>query len=539
MTVCSPLIRYLTLFKPYRGWVALSLLLTVITTLAQIGLLAVSGWFIAAMALAGAAGTTLNYFTPAAIIRALAITRTGGRYAERVITHETTLRMTAHSRNWFYAKLEPLAPAGLEDLHSADIFSRLRGDIDRMERFFLQGVLPIAAACITVSVVLAILAYYHPLLAVWEGTMLLGAGLVWPLWQQYRSRHAQAALAADQATLRHLLAETWQGMGELLLYQQAAAQQARIYAHSQQLVVTERRLALQEAIAQGVLICCMGLAVLGGIAAGILLVQQGELSTAHLAMLPLFCLACFDTVATLPTALHTLPAARAASTRLFALTDRPLPISGTLNLPKNSFQLHCTLPPQLPRLTQAVGFTLSEGETLAITGPSGVGKSSVIALLTGLLPHQGGSITLMGQALHDTAPNLWRAAFAVAEQQPYCFSGTVRDNLRLALPTASDSTLRKACALAHFSHPLDHVIGEHGLRLSGGERRRLALARALLKPAPCLILDEPTEGLDEALAHDVMQAILAHAAATHQAVLAITHQPQLLPLFNRHLTLGA
>src|SRR5690606_20433737 len=129
--------------------------------LASIGLLAVSGWFIAAMGLAGAAGAAMNYFTPAAIIRALAITRTGGRYAERVVSHEATFRVLASLRRWFYDRLEPLAPAVLTERASGDLLARIRNDIERLELVFLRTVSPVIVAILAVVIVTGVLAAYH------------------------------------------------------------------------------------------------------------------------------------------------------------------------------------------------------------------------------------------------------------------------------------------------------------------------------------------------------------------------------------------
>ena len=134
----TEMLRLLRLFRPYWGWMAISALIALASVLANVGLLAISGWFISAMAIAGVAGVSMNYFTPAALIRACAIIRTGGRYAERVISHEATFRLLAILRGWVYERLEPLAPAGLQDIHSGDLLARISGDIERLELFFLR-----------------------------------------------------------------------------------------------------------------------------------------------------------------------------------------------------------------------------------------------------------------------------------------------------------------------------------------------------------------------------------------------------------------
>ncbi|MGD8588922.1 MAG: thiol reductant ABC exporter subunit CydC, partial [Chromatiales bacterium] len=172
------LLWLLRLGRPYAGWLAGGALLSLLTLLANVGLMAMSGWFISAMALAGAAGVSINYFTPAAVIRACAILRTTGRYAERLLTHEATFRLLTELRVWFYQRLEPLAPGQLADYHSGDLLSRLRADIDTLDHFYLRLLLPTLVAVAATLLFVLFLAWFDPLLALIEGLMLLLAGVV-------------------------------------------------------------------------------------------------------------------------------------------------------------------------------------------------------------------------------------------------------------------------------------------------------------------------------------------------------------------------
>lgn len=154
----NDLIRLLRLYRPYAGWIALSIAASLAATLANIGLMAASGWFITAMALAGVVAQSFNYFTPAAVIRAFAILRTGGRYLDRLISHEATFRLLATSRGWLFAHLEPLAPGALSDFRSGDLMARLKGDVDRLELVFLRLLAPLAVAALSSIVVILTLA---------------------------------------------------------------------------------------------------------------------------------------------------------------------------------------------------------------------------------------------------------------------------------------------------------------------------------------------------------------------------------------------
>ncbi len=163
-----------------------------------------------------------------------------------------------------------------------------------------------------------------------------------------------------------------------------------------------------------------------------------------------------------------------------------------------------------------------------MVGPSGAGKSSLIGALTRLYPYQG-SITLGGTSLADWHGDDVRARIAVVEQQPYLFDASLRDNLRLARPDASDEQLKHAVAqaqlddyVASLPRGLDTWVGENGIRVSGGEARRIAIARALLADAPILLLDEPTEGLDAGTAAQLYKALAT--AMKGRSVLLITHR---------------
>lgn len=538
----SPLLRFLALYRPYRSWITLSIVIATLTLLAQIGLLALSGWFIAAMGIAGAAGASMNYFTPGAIIRALAIIRTGGRYGERLITHEATLMMSSGFRRWFYERLETLPSPLLDSEHSAELFGRMRSDIDTLERFFLQGILPFIVSLLSLVIVLVVLAGFDLSLMLWQGTLLLLTGLTVPLWHHQRAERIHTTIASGRSLLRRGLTEAAQGRDDLLLYGQAPHACSELVHASDAIIAHERRLQRYEALTQAFSHIVTGFAVAGGLWIVIPLAQAGAIPMAYLAMIPLLCLACFDTVAALPAALQALPGARIAATRIFSLTDLAAADARPAMPEIDGFVLSCTLVAS-PPLNADVHFSLGMAETLAIRGASGIGKTSLVRMLTGLWPIGEGEITLNGIPLAQVQGDSWRRYFSVAEQRPYIFAGTIRSNLHLGDRTTDDTALTEACsiagfALSDFPEGLNTAIGEHGSTLSGGQRRRLSLARALLREAPCLILDEPTEALDDVLAERVIRQILAYANTRRQAVILITHDARIARLCARELTIA-
>ncbi len=529
------LARFLALYKPCAGQAALGIALSLAALASGIGLLAVSGWFITAMGIAGAAGVTMNYFTPAAVIRALAIVRTTGRYAERLVNHDAALKVTARFRQWFYERLEPLAPAGLQDLHSGDVFARLRGDIDSLEKFYLNGAVPLCTAVLALIGVAAGLAFYSPALAVVETLLLVVSGFAVPL--ALRRAGAQDQAAADQAlrAARIDLTDTLQAMGELLVYGNPARRLSAFDDRDRGLTDAQARINRRDNLAQGLLVLCMGMAVAAGLWIVMPLVQSGRFGAAQLGLIPLLCLACFDAVLLVPPALQAFEGAKVAAARIFTVADRhpSVPLSSARTIPDGAFHLEIrrlSFSYGGDRVLDGLSLDLRAGGMTVLVGPSGAGKSTVLNLLAGFWRCAPGMMFLNGCDLAMSDPDSARARFAFAAQKPYLFAGTIRSNLALADPAATDAMMEEACAAAGLSELIqglpggyDAYIGENGVKLSGGQMRRLSLARALLKPADCLVLDEPGEGLDRALEVNVLRSAVALARRRGQAVLLCLH----------------
>jgi ATP-binding cassette subfamily C protein CydC len=307
------LLRLLRLFAPYRGWVLIGLAAALLTLLANVALMAVSGWFIAAMAAAGATGAAMNYFTPAAMIRASAIARTGGRYAERLVTHEATLRLLSHLRVWLYRHLEPLAPAGLQRIHSGDILSRIGSDIDALDHLYIRTLVPLLTALLGSALLVAFLALYDGGLALLLLVGLGAGGVLVPLWTRRMGDAPGRRLVETASDLRVAVVDGLQGLPELLVYGAADGQAGALDRLSADLSAEQVHLGGYAGAAQAALGLCAGLALWGMLWLGIPLVRDGRISPPELAMLALFALAAFEAVAPLPAALQQLGAALAAA----------------------------------------------------------------------------------------------------------------------------------------------------------------------------------------------------------------------------------
>jgi ATP-binding cassette subfamily C protein CydC len=546
--------RLLNLFKPYFGWMALGILLSLITALSNVGLLALSGWFISIMAIAGVAGITeINYFTPSASIRGLAITRTAGRYFERVVSHEATFRLLAELRQWFYNKLETLAPAVLQRYQSGDILSRISADINTLENFYIRIISPIIVAIIALIFYAFFLARYDNHLLIAEITLLIIAGLIVPIIINRLAKKSAERINQTSSELRSSAIDSVQGMGELLIYGAVDKQINKTKTLSDALMKDQQTQAKLSGFSQGIIGLCSNIAMWVILVISIPLMGNGTLEFAHLAMLALFALASFEVILPLPLAFQLLPLTLAASRRLFEIVDS----SPAISEPKNDspklknydivFNNVCFSYDSNSKneALSNLSFTLKSGEKLALVGPSGIGKSSVVQLLSRFWQIENqdknkdkGTITFGSHPIEDFHSDDIRQYFSVLSQQNILFNNTIKNNLLLANPSATKEQLDEVCKIVKIdafisSTPdgYDTWVGEAGFQLSGGQARRIAMARALLKDAPILILDEPGEGLDVETEKEVLESVFEYKKAA--SILLITHKKAGLNLVDK------
>ncbi|MBY5877750.1 ATP-binding cassette domain-containing protein [Rhizobium leguminosarum] len=495
--------------------------LSAATVTAGIALLGLSGWFITATSLAGlsaAAAITFDVFAPSAGIRLLAIVRTAARYGERLATHDATLSVLAALRErLFRGFAEPGAARTL--LHRpAKLLFRLTADIDALDSLYLRILVPAAVAIGAALAASVVLGLMHPLFGLWFGLFLAGAGLALPLIAGRAARKHARRRAHGIEALRSRTIDLVAGQTDLLMAGRLAAQTGIIAAADAYSARADDRLNRVETgltFGFGLVSTLLLTASLLAVAA----LAETKVITAPVAALGL--LVAFAAVEPF-TALRrgalelgrTLLAARRIAPRL-AVAAAPEPLAvplpgGVFSLAKvSAFHENSTVP-----ALEDIELTLQPGERLAVIGSSGAGKSSLLALLSGELPARRGSVAAMTATL--------------LTQRTELFEDSLRGNLLLANPDANEARLREALAAAGLltdveAMPggIDTRLGEGGLGLSGGQSRRLALARLFLRDTPLWLLDEPTEGLDGVTARDVLARLSAMAAG--RSLVIATH----------------
>ena len=535
--VLPPMLRrLLAVLHPERTWMLGGAALAILAALAAIGLMAVSGWFIAAMAVAGVSAAAINYYTPAAAIRLCAILRSGGRYGERLVTHEATLRSLSRLRVWLFRRLIPLAPARLAALRSGELFARLRADVDALEHFYLAVLVPgaVALASVATAIVLCLIVLPAAGLAVLIGALL--AGVLVPAWLQRRAAPDAATAVREGGALRGLLLDALRGHPELLAWGRVSAHGARIEQLARQLDARRARLEVLEATGGALVGLCAQLTLLAVLAIALSAAHRHTLSPPLLVMLALLALALFEVIGPLTEALARWSATLTSCARVFTLADTPAPfvepeVSASVPLhPAVVFEdVSLRYHEAAPWALTQVNLTLAPGARVAVVGASGAGKSSLVAALLKLYPLQHGRILFGGQPLESLQGDELRRHIALIAQQSVLFNQSLLENLLLAAPEATAAQIERAVSLAQLdgfvaSLPdgYDTQLGEAGALVSGGEARRIAIARALLQDAPVLVLDEPTEGLDAVTARDLYTAL--DAAANGRTLLLITHR---------------
>jgi ATP-binding cassette subfamily C protein CydC len=528
------LFRLLTVARSQWGWLLLGIFAGVAVIAANSLLMAVSGWFIASMAVAGVTKVSFNFFAPSAAIRALAICRTVGRYLERLITHGAALRLLSELRVWLFLRCAPLAPAVLEKFASGQRTARLRGDIDSLENLSIRVITPLAAGAVaSLAATLFV--------ACWSGSaagallcFLLISGLLLPLLARYLAQPHGRAAASLSAELRRVVTDGIDGGDELILLGAVDLHGEKVAALSADLVREQQSLAGKAALISAGSLLSAGAGTVAVLLLAALSVLTGEIEGPHLVMLLLFSAAAFEAAGGMTAAMLSYPAVAESARRIIELADATPCVTDPLTpaAPPEDYALTCrrvNFSYGEKRVLDSFNLEILSGSRVALIGRSGCGKSSFAEILLRFREYEG-SISFGGRELNEYKADDLHSVISALPQQPHLFNSTIRDNITVAKPAASPEEIAAVVHAAALdvwiqSLPdgLDTRVGEGGCEISGGEARRVALARALLKDAPFYILDEPTEGLDTATEQLLLTRL--DKFLTGKSLLLITHRP--------------
>ena len=540
--------RLLGLADAPRPRAALAAGLGALTVILGAGLMATAGYLISR---ASERPAVLSLTVAIVGVRFFGLSRPLTRYLERLASHDLALRVLGRVRVQVYREIEPLAPAQLEGYRHGDLLARMVADVDALQNLHLRAVGPPLVALLAGAVVVGVAAAFLPAAGVVLAVGLVAGGVIVPALAGWLGRRGGRRQAAARGELSAELVEVLRAAPELVAYGGAAQAQARLRAADGALVRLARRDALVGGLADGA-----GLAVVGATVAGVLAVAvrasaDGHLDRVLIAMLALLALASFEAVQPLAAAARELSVTLAAGGRVLDLADRQAAVvEPVAPLPAPSWPFAVALENVRARYApgeraalDGVSLRLEPGCRVALVGPSGAGKTTVVNLLLRFLDPEAGRVTLAGRDLRDYRQEDVRRVIAVAGQDSHLFSASIRENVCLARPGASDEdverVLRRAGLwswVAGLSDWLDTAVGEEGRELSGGQRQRLVLARALLVDAPVLVLDEPTAHLDPPTARALVDDVFA--AAGHRSVLLITHRAEGLDLVEEIIRIG-
>ena len=527
--------RLFGLLAGQRRWIALGALLGFLAVGANVALMAMSAYLISRAAIVTNVAEVALVITG---VRLLAISRATFRYLERYVTHRATFAILADLRVWFFASIEPLAPARLIDRRRGDLLARIVADIETLEDVPVRIIVPpLVAAAVTVFATL-LLGAFDPVLGVALLIFMVVTGIVLPATSRRLSRRPARALIATRGELGALVVDELGGIADLIVLDRAAAHRDRVLELGRVTDLAVSDLAVVRFATSALAATFASLAGLTALAIGVGLVADGRLDGVDLAILPLVAVAAFEVIGPLAQGFGLLDANEAAASRLFDLTDASPEVTDPPHRARGARpadhaieirNLRFRYGTEEPYVLDGLTLTVPDGSSLAIVGPSGSGKTTLVDLLLRFWDYEEGEIRIGGHDLHEYRAEDVRSMLGVVSQETHLFNATIRDNLAVADADVSDERIEAACRLAHIHDTIAALpegyrtrIGENGLLLSGGERQRLAIARAVIKDAPILILDEATAGLDVDTERDVMASLKPFMAT--RTTLVISHR---------------
>lgn len=531
------LLPFLRLFKFAKLPLFLGLVLMITGLASSIGLLTTSGWFLAATAIAGL-GTLFNFFYPSASVRGLAIGRTLFRYFEKLVTHDATFRILAKLRVQVFEKIIPLSPAVLNRYRNSDLLNRLVSDVDTLDSLYLRLIAPFITAIFVILTMCIGLSFVNAPLALGLGVSLLILVFVIPTVFYQLGKKFGDKLVHSRALYRTQFLEFIQAQAELLLFNAEDKLKDNMAKTEANWQADQQKEANLSGFSTALSLFLNGLII----AAMLWFSSQAEFGDdeyrmAFIALFTFAALASFEILMPLGSAFLHIGQVIASAERVTDIIEQqPLvTFNGKAEFDQNATtlieakDLSFTYPERQNRALENLNLTIQKGKKVAILGKTGSGKSTLLQLLVRNYDANQGQLFLAGKPIADYAEDTLRSQFCFLTQRVHVFSDTLRQNLQFASAVnISDEKMIEMLnqvglgKLLEKEQGLDIWLGDGGRPLSGGEQRRLGLARILLNDAPILLLDEPTEGLDRETERQILRLILAHAE--NKTLIMVTHR---------------
>ena len=540
------LLPFIRLFKFANFPLILGLVLMILGLGSSMGLLTVSGWFLAATAIAGL-GTLFNFFYPSASVRGLAIGRTVMRYFEKIVTHDATFRILSKLRVQVFEKIIPLSPAVLNRYRNSDLLNRLVSDVDTLDSLYLRLLAPFFTAAFVIIAMTIGLSFVNIPLALSLGLFLFILLMVIPtifyrLGQEFGERLIQA-----RATYRTQFLEFIQAQAELLLFNAEDKLKENMSATEKTWQEDQAKEAKLSGFSTALVLFLNGLLISGMLwFASNADFGTDEYRTAYIALFTFAALAAFEIIMPLGAAFLHIGQVIAAAERVTEIIEqKPLvEFNGNEEFETkvrliSAKDLSFSYPGQETLVLKNLTLDLEQGQRIAILGKTGSGKSSLLQLLVRNYDANQGELLLAEKPISAYSENTLRNQICFLTQRVHVFSDTLRQNLQFAsADKISDEKMIEVLHQVGLSKLLEQEgkglnlwLGDGGRPLSGGEQRRLGLARILLNNAPILLLDEPTEGLDRETERQILRLILQHAE--NKTLIMVTHRLSSIEQFDK------
>ena len=540
---------YIALYKHYFWQILCGLSLALLTLFTSVFLLSLSGWFLASTAVVGVAGLyTFNYMLPAAGVRAAAITRTAARYMERLVDHNTTFKILAYLRTLAFRKILPLSANQLAQYQRADLLNRFIVDIDALDHLYLKLFSPIVTALLTIGIIFIVLSNINLPVALIITIILTLTLLVVPVIFYQAGKELGKNLAKQQSEYRLLLINYLQGQAELTLFNAQSRYRHKLDELETNWLRNQQQQSNLMALSSALVLLIAGFLTL----LVLWLITQYTLSPL-VALFVFVSLASAEILAPIPGAFIFLGQVLTSATRTTAIFNQTPDIkfvseseSQKVDLSSATLQfanINFSYPNQPFAVLTDFSLTVNQGEHVGLIGKTGCGKSTLLNLVNRAWEPTSGNIYFNGTPLNQLDEKTLRQAIAMVPQVIAIFSDTLRQNLLIGNPQATEQQLIEVLKqvelekLLNTDQGLNLLIGQGGRALSGGEIRRIGIARALLHNSPLILMDEPTESLDQQTEQQIIQLI--KQTCKNKTLIMVTHRLTDNPLFDRVISLNS